>query len=66
MSAETPISEGERRTINIYRQSGVELWDRALETARERYDAHDVSRGEIAAQVLADWLGEPGPLDGRA
>jgi hypothetical protein len=64
MSRQT-VPRGEQRTVNFYRVGDVELCERVERAAREKYDADDEAQGVVIGQVFADWLGEPGPLDGE-
>lgn len=58
-----PLRENRNEVINLYRDRTKELWHRAERKVREEHDADDVSKGEVAAQAFAIFLGVSGPLD---
>lgn len=63
-STKSELRYGERRMVNLYRESTLSLWEQAQAKVRERYDTEGATQGQIAAQAWADWLGVTGPLEG--
>jgi len=53
----------QRKSVNLYREQPLEMWDHVERAIREKYDVSEATQGEIAAQAWAEWLGQSGPLD---
>ena len=61
-SAKSKMRYGDRKSINLYRQDTLLLWEDATAAVREEFDTEDATQGEIAAEAFAQYLGRKGPL----